>query len=235
MFGRSAIKCSTFFLGEVPFHNAWRMQQAIMHERLAGQDRREVLLICQHPLVYTAGRRTPTVPNNPSFDVIRVERGGQLTCHCPGQLVVYPLFDLHLYKMDLRWYISTLESCVINVLDRFGIKGSRHHRYPGVWVGANKLASVGISCSKWLTMHGLSVNIAPDLSHFDAITPCGISSDEGLGVTSIEHLISQKTPKIDEVTTHIINEFQELFNIDCVNDSNSPVLSEQSRPRTIPF
>lgn len=157
--------------------------------------------------------------------MLRINRGGEVTHHCPGQLIGYPLLDLRRHRQDLRWYITSLEDVLINVLEKFGIQGKRHPKHTGVWSGAAKLAAIGINCSNWYTMHGFALNVNPDLSGFSKIVPCGIT-DPGLDVGSMHYLVPHIT--VDTVRKVLIQEFQNVFNVNCVveEDPKSPVWSE---------
>lgn len=159
--------------------------------------------------------------------IYRIERGGEVTYHGPGQLVCYPLLDLtnDPYKQDLHWYLTCLEEVIIQSLDEIGIVGQRDDINTGVWVGRNKIAAVGVSSSRWITTHGFSLNIDPDLSHFDTsnIIPCGI---EGRGVTSISNVFKESdctnagrevepAPCFDHIVNIVIQKFQNVFDIKC--------------------
>jgi lipoyl(octanoyl) transferase len=147
--------------------------------------------------------------------IYRVERGGEVTYHGPGQLVCYPLFDLQQnpFKQDLHWYLRNIEEVIIKVLREYGIQGTRDEINTGVWVGHNKIAAIGISSARWITTHGFALNIHPQLEKFDTslIIPCGI---EGRGVTSIENeMQGEIPPSFEEVTDLVLNKMQEVFDI----------------------
>ena len=160
--------------------------------------------------------------------IYRIERGGEVTYHGPGQLVCYPLLDLtnEPYKQDLHWYLTCIEEIIIQTLDEIGIQGQRDDINTGVWVGKNKIAAVGVSSSRWITTHGFSLNINPDLTYFDTskIIPCGI---EGSGVTSISNVFEESSygsgrevPDMDTIVDIIIGKFQKVFDVDVRNGSN---------------
>lgn len=164
----------------------------------------DLVLMLEHPHVYTLGRgaseshlkfdpqqqQTSLLPA--PVDVHRVERGGKITYHGPGQLVVYPLLDLCRYNKDLHWYVTTIEDVIIDVLAHFGFEAGRAKGYPGVWVGDKKVAQVGMNCNRWYTMHGFAINVAPDMEFFNFIVPCGIFDKD---VTSIERLLRERHEK----------------------------------------
>merc|ERR1712137_1016464 len=117
----------------------------------------------------------------------RVERGGEVTYHCPGQVVVYPIINLNFYKRDLHWYLRQLEEVIIRVLARYNIEADRDGDHTGVWTTDGKIAAIGINVARWLTMHGLALNVNCDLSGFSRIVPCGI---EDRSVASLQQVIA---------------------------------------------
>lgn len=145
----------------------------------------DVLIVLQHPPVLTLGTSS-TLDNvrsdTPPFDIVRTERGGEVTYHGPGQLVLYPLLDLREYRQDVHWYMRALEEVVIRTLHDFGLPAGREEGLTGVWVDDAKACACGVKLSRWVSMHGLALNVAPDLAHFEHIVPCGISDK---AVTSI--------------------------------------------------
>ncbi len=147
----------------------------------------DALFLVEHDPVFTLGRRSTLDnrrfdPDRSPHDLVRVERGGEVTWHGPGQLVGYPIVALGGRKKDLHWFLRQIEQVVIDVLATFGLEGRRDDAGTGVWVGDNKIAAIGLSASKWVSMHGFSINVDPDLDDFRRIVPCGI---EGRGVTSL--------------------------------------------------
>jgi lipoate-protein ligase B len=158
----------------------------------------------------------PVVAPN-GVPVYRVERGGEVTCHVPSQLVVYPIFDLRRppFKDDLRWYWTTLEQVVIDTLKEYGIEGTRDEINTGVWVGQDKVAAIGIAASRWITHHGFALNVDPELSYFDTkfILPCGI---EGRGVTSMAAILRgqyEPVPSLHEVADVVLEQMKKHFDI----------------------
>lgn len=146
--------------------------------------------------------------------IYRIERGGEVTYHGPGQLVMYPMLHLKhpAYQQDLHWYLRQVEDVIIQTLDNFDIISHRDTINTGVWVGTNKIAAVGVSSSRWITSHGLALNVCPDLTYFgrDIITPCGIKA-EGRGVTSIAEILKGRQnhnniKSIDSQNDHVDND-----------------------------
>lgn len=124
----------------------------------------------------------------------KVDRGGDVTYHGPGQLVCYLILDLRNHCKDLHWYVQSLESILIGLLSYYGIEAARKKGYPGVWVGEEKIAAVGISVVNWITMHGLALNVDTELEYFKMIHPCGIKDK---GTTSIAKILGRSIDKVE--------------------------------------
>ncbi|XP_057517302.1 octanoyltransferase LIP2p, chloroplastic-like isoform X1 [Amaranthus tricolor] len=239
------IKCSTWKRCEyidlhnvlVPYGEAWDLQKAVVTEKKGLIERNEkccdTLIVLQHPPVYTLGTGSSkeylnfNVKDSP-YDVIRTERGGEVTYHGPGQLVMYPIVNLRNHNMDLHWYLRALEEVVIRVLfSTFSIEASRLEGFTGVWFGNKKLAAIGIRVSQWIAYHGLALNVSMDLTPFNQIVPCGIRDRE---VGSIEQVLREfqasrhglSTDKlsasnsllIDIAHKSLIREFSEVFQLE---------------------
>jgi lipoyl(octanoyl) transferase len=154
----------------------------------------ELIWLLEHPAIYTAGTNTQVddLIDVHRFPVYRTGRGGQYTYHGPGQLVVYVMLDLNKHGRDLRSYVTNLELWIITALAEFGVVGTQLTGKVGIWVERgngrkDKIAAIGVRVRRWVTYHGFSINISPDLSHYDGIIPCGIS-DPSLGITSLADL-----------------------------------------------
>lgn len=198
-------------LGHQPYAPIWRLQQQLQAEavavKVANRDRPpdaqqtppQWLLLVEHPPVFTLGKSGK--PEHLLADAaalaaigasyVPIDRGGDITYHGPGQLVAYPILDLEQFSTDIGRYLRTLEQAVIDTLAEFGLVGDRLPGLTGVWIDPQgphprKICAMGIRCSRWVTMHGLALNVAPDLSHFGLIVPCGIA-DRDKGVTSMAH------------------------------------------------
>jgi len=202
-----------FELGVVAYRQSWDWQQSLVRQALDHPNQRDCLLIVEHPSVYTLG--TGATMNHVNFDLqdptiewYRIERGGEVTYHCPGQLVAYPILNLTRYQMDLHWYLRQLEEVVIVTLDHFGLKGARIEGLTGVWVEGKKLAAIGIKVRRWVTMHGLALNVCPDMEGFRQIVPCGIS-DRPVG-SMAEFLPTVDT---DAVQEQLIQAFETVFEL----------------------
>ena len=185
--------------GPVPYPQAVAAMEARVADIIAGRAQEAVWLL-EHPPLYTAGTSAKaddlTDPNR--FPVFKTNRGGQFTYHGPGQRVAYVMLDLSRRGRDIRAFVEALEAWGIATLDIFNVRGEVRQGRVGVWVQRpelaplpdgnlreDKIAAIGIRLRKWVSFHGISINVAPDLSHFDGIVPCGIS---GHGVTSLVDL-----------------------------------------------
>lgn len=203
-------------LGRSPYEDTLHLQKFHQNALMRGEFEDSSLLLVEHdPAVYTSGRASRKTESNRN-DILKTSRGGQVTWHGPGQIVMYPILDLSNsppFRKDLRWYVRSVEEVAIRVLDTFGLKGSRHSEHTGVWIGNNKVAQIGISVSKWVTMHGMALNVCNDLSPFyDDIVPCGIE-DSNLGVTTISNELSQDVT-VEDVTSRILDIFEDVFECD---------------------
>ena len=174
----------------------------------------ELLWFVEHPPVYTAGTNSnkKDLLNPTRFPVHQVGRGGQYTYHGPGQRVVYIMLNLNKRGKDVRSFIHNLEQVVINTLTEFGITGERRPGRVGIWVNETetekKIAAIGIRIRHWITFHGISININPNLEHFSGINPCGISE---FGVTSLTNLNVNCT--LEDFDTALKRHFSKIFKI----------------------
>lgn len=178
-------------LGITEFDDAYILQRKLVCKRKAGiiQDS---LLLLEHPAVFTIGRSGSIdnlIKKDPDVKVIRVDRGGDITFHGPGQILAYPIFDLKALGLDLHAYMRLLESVGITFLNEYGIAAGREKGRTGIWVGDKKIASIGISASGWVSFHGMSINLNVSLGYFSMIHPCGMKDVE---IVSLESLLGGK-------------------------------------------
>src|SRR5215467_2962955 len=196
-------------LGMVEYQRAHALQQALVGARLRDQIT-DTLLVLEHPHVYTLGRGADEkfiLAPRPEVPVIRVARGGQVTYHGPGQLVAYPILKLEGPAQDVGRYLRQLEQVMIAALARNGVCAERRDRLTGVWIGARKIASIGVGIRRWITYHGLALNLSTDLSYFDSIVPCGI---DGCEMTSLARLGRQDIDAA-EFTNSLCEKFRQVF------------------------
>lgn len=218
------------------YEGIWELQKGIMGARVLrarGEDPGaggggaggamgggvDALVVAQHPSTYTLG--TGSTEDNFKFDasereerqyqIFRTERGGEVTWHGPGQLVLYPILDLRGFRCDLHWYVRALEEVVIRALGDLGVEGAgRIEGLTGVWVGGAKVAAVGVKVKSWVTMHGVAVNVEPDLADgFHRIVPCGISDRP---VTRVKDLCADVS--MDAAKAALLSAFADVFEVE---------------------
>ncbi|MDZ7994810.1 MAG: lipoyl(octanoyl) transferase LipB [Nostoc sp. EfeVER01] len=225
--------CLLYNQGLMPYLEAHGWQRSLLTERIHDPSLDDILILLEHPPVYTLGQGSnldflkfdidplatlgdatrSLLPRrvNSQYDVHRVERGGEVTYHCPGQLVGYPILNLQRYRKDLHWYLRQLEEVIIRVLAVYGLQGERIPAFTGVWLQGRKVAAIGIKVSRWITMHGFALNVCPDMTGFERIVPCGIS-DKPVG--SLAEWIPGIT--CQEVRFYIAESFAEVFGVELV-------------------
>ena len=174
---------------EISLPQAWQWQRRWQQRLLdAASDGRpappELVLLLQHPACYTIGRGADLAhlhfdPEDPPAPLFRLDRGGEVTHHLPGQLVVYPVLDLRRHRCDLHWYLRQLEGVVLDLLQQLGLQGERREGLTGVWLDGCKVAAIGVGAKRWVTQHGLALNVSCPLAGFDAIRPCGLQLPVG--------------------------------------------------------
>jgi lipoyl(octanoyl) transferase len=217
-------------LGLINYKEAWDLQEKIFKELvdLKIKNRNEntsflpqnQLLVCEHPHVFTlgkSGKEDHLLLDNQGLkdneaDYYKINRGGDITYHGPGQLVVYPIFDLEQFFTDIHKYMRFLEEAVILTLSEYGIRGERMEGQTGVWLGvgspvARKICAMGVKSSRWITMHGLGFNVNADLKYFDYIIPCGISDKS---VTSMQYELGREID-MDELSEKLVGHLSNLF------------------------
>ncbi|MDZ8054093.1 MAG: lipoyl(octanoyl) transferase LipB [Aulosira sp. ZfuVER01] len=209
-------RCLLYNQGLMPYLEALAWQRSLMSDRIHNPDLDDVLILLEHPPVYTLGQGANVEflkfdLDKSNFDVHRVERGGEVTYHCPGQLVGYPILNLQRYQKDLHWYLRQLEEVLIRVLAVYRLQGERIPAFTGVWVEGRKVAAIGIKVSRWITMHGFALNVCPEMEGFTKIVPCGIPDKP---VASLAEWIPGIT--CQEVRFHVAQSFAEVFGVELV-------------------
>lgn len=218
-------------LGYIDYEQAWKYQTDI-HQQLIEQKRNNpsafelthCLILCEHPHVYTLGKSGKEenlvidsenlASINASFH--KINRGGDITYHGPGQLVAYPILDLDKLFTDVHRYVRTLEECIIKVLEQFKLNAERIEGLTGVWLDKEskmprKICAIGVHLSRWVSLHGLAFNVNSDLNYFNHIIPCGISSKEKT-VSSLEKELGYKV-NMEDVKNLFTKYFLELFEL----------------------
>ena len=213
-------------LGRTRYKNAWEIQKRLVGLRSKNQIP-DCLLLTEHDPVITMGRASsksnllcsPAELRERGVGLFEIERGGDITFHGPGQLVVYPIIDLNARARDLHRYLRDLESIVVATLSDLGLDAGIKHGLTGVWVDDHKVAAIGIAVSRWVAYHGVALNVSTDLDYYKLINPCGITQ---FPVGSISSLLKKKID-LQEVTDLLANNFARLFSYGTtvVTDSDS--------------
>ncbi|NJK36940.1 MAG: lipoyl(octanoyl) transferase LipB [Oscillatoriales cyanobacterium RM2_1_1] len=208
------LSCELHQPGLVPYTIAWEWQHSLLQARCQNPELVDVLILLEHPPVYTLGQGSDLQflkfdPQQEPIEIHRTERGGEVTYHCPGQLVGYPILNLRRYHQDLHWYLRQLEEVLIRVVAGYGLRGDRLPGLTGVWIEGVKVAAIGIKVSRWITMHGFALNICPDLGGFEKIIPCGIT-DKPVG--SLNQFLPGVT--VAEIQIQVIQQFAVVFGVE---------------------
>ena len=204
----------------VKYDLALEYQRSLVAERVERLNLDDVLILLEHPPVYTLGTGSTTDflkfdPQVSEFEIHRIERGGEVTYHCPGQLVGYPIINLRYYQQDLHWYLRQLETVIINTVANYGLKAYRIPQLTGVWLEGKKIAAIGIKVRRWITMHGFAINVCPDMNGFRHIVPCGIA-DKPVG--SLKEFMPNIT--VERVRTDVAQAFAEVFQVELVESTD---------------
>ena len=197
-------------LGYMDYQSTWDLQKGY-HKKVLNGDTTDTLLLVEHESVYTLGKNAnenhllQSAPEDAK--IFHIERGGDITYHGPGQLVGYPILDLHRYTTSISWYMRRLEQVIIDTLNEYGIKADVKEGLTGVWVGDEKIGAQGVRISRWVTMHGFALNVNTDLDYYSGIIPCGIFE---YGVTSMEKIVGEKL-NMGKVKKSILKSFHQAF------------------------
>lgn len=225
-----------WFSSSVRYADAWDLQMRLHHERVM-DSRLDTLLILEHQPVYTVGRRTriadwggdPTAARIDGIEIQHVNRGGSVTYHGPGQLVVYPILRLTDHATGVRSYVEQLEAAVIRCLLESGITGHRKPKTPGVWVTnpqEAKIASIGIRVDRGVTMHGVALNVDMDLSPFQGITACGLP---GCHATSMAEVVGQPVSLLT-VTRSLLEQLKQTLALKWTETPAPTAFNNLARP-----
>ena len=218
-------------LGNKDYKETWDYQESLFEEIVAQKTNNKAngttlpttnyFLFVEHPHVYTLGK-SGHIENllideeglkNKGATFYKINRGGDITYHGPGQIVGYPILDLENFFTDIHKYLRSLEEVIIRTLSDYGLKGERSEGETGVWLDvgtpfARKICAMGVRCSRWVTMHGFALNVNTDLAYFDNIIPCGI---RGKAVTSLNVELAKDKVDTQEVKQRILTHFKEIF------------------------
>jgi lipoyl(octanoyl) transferase len=198
----------------VPFPQAWAWQQRLQQRLLEEPTGPDAVLLVEHEPCYTMGRGASEVylrfdPAAPPLPLHRIDRGGEVTHHLPGQLVLYPVLQLQRHGADLHGYLRALEAVVIRTLADLDLRGERLEGLTGVWLEGAKVAAIGVGAKRWVTQHGLALNVSCALETFDAIVPCGLA---GRPVGRLSHWVPGLTTAV--VRPLLLRAFAEQFGLE---------------------
>jgi lipoate-protein ligase B len=218
--------------GLADYRETWDLQRRLVAARQRDEIP-DILLLLEHPPVITCGRATRPehlpVPRQmleqQGFQVFDIERGGSVTYHGPGQLVGYPIVDLHAYDENIVGYVRMLERSIVRLLAAFGIEAATRPGFTGVWVGGEKIAAIGVAVKRRVTMHGFALNVNTDLAHFQVINPCGI----GYVPTSMERLLAarQELPAVQDAYA---SAFADVFGVRLERTAPSCLMAAVAMP-----
>jgi lipoyl(octanoyl) transferase len=224
-------KCQVRELGRIGYGPALELQQELVAGRKQGTVPDQLLLL-EHPHVITLGRNghqenllaSAEIMDRAGISFFPTDRGGDVTYHGPGQLVAYPILDLREWQRDVGAFVRAVEQTIIDTLADYGIEAGRIPKLTGVWVGGRKIAAIGVHMSRWVTSHGLALNVNTDLSYFQYIVPCGLTKP----VTSMVQLGVRVT--LEEVSRTLAAHFGRVF--DCEMLYEAPVLAAERENRS---
>jgi lipoate-protein ligase B len=196
--------------GTIPYDSAWQWQKSLRERRLGGE-LPDLLLLLDHPPSYTLGRSTRpghlAAAEARGISIHRIERGGSITYHGPGQIVGYPIIDLRMRGRDIHRFIRELEEVLIRTLLELRLDARRRSGLTGVWVEDEKIAAIGVHVRHWITIHGFALNVTTELDPFRWIRPCGLD----VAVTSVAQLLGESAPGIGETRAIVRRQFEAVF------------------------
>jgi lipoate-protein ligase B len=214
-------------LGLMGYREAWGRQESAHAAVVAGGEER--LILVEHRPVITFGRRAEAAARNVvasaerlkemGVEVVESDRGGDVTFHGPGQLVVYPIVRLNHHGLSVGGYVRRLEEVVIEVLGELGVSAGKDEKAIGVWAGGKKICALGVRVKRGVTLHGVAINVTTDLRYFDLIVPCGLA---GKGVTSIKEVLAEKTPSMEKVKRVMVEAMGRNFQSNTPSPRPSP-------------
>lgn len=203
--------------GLLDYQQAWDLQKKLQQRRIKNECA-DTLILTEHPHTYTIGKgggeenlvASESSLKREGIKVYRIERGGDITYHGPGQIVGYPILDLHDYYLDTLRFLRDLEEVIILTLKDYSVEAGRIEGLTGVWVDGEKIAALGVKMSRWVTMHGFAFNINPDLAYYQNIIPCGIADKP---VTSLKKVLGREVD-LNEVQEKLVSYFSQVFQVE---------------------
>ena len=210
--------CYCVKLGMIDYSEAWQLQSALVAAKVTKSIDRDIILLLEHPAVFTLGRRGgrdyllvgESFLEQSAIPVVQVERGGYITFHGPGQLVVYTIIDLETRRLGVTDFVAALEEIMLQTVGTWGLAAQRSSTNPGIWMGRRKMGSIGIALRKGISFHGLALNVNVDLTPFSWIQPCGL---EGISMTSVRQELGEELP-MRVVRQTVKNNFQSVLGLD---------------------
>jgi lipoate-protein ligase B len=218
-------RCYSADLGLIDYREAWKLQTDLVDARIKNDILSDVVLFLEHSPVFTLGRRggdenllvSASFLEKSGISVVQVERGGNITYHGPGQLVVYPIMDLHTARIGVVEFVEALEEIMLKTVAHWGIKAERNSANRGIWIGEKKLGSIGIALRKGVSFHGLALNINLSLLPFSWIQPCGL---QDVQMTSMKQALSRDVSRM-RVQEKLKENFASVFGMQLIDKSGS--------------
>ena len=222
--------CYAVNLGMTDYNQAWKLQSDLVAARLSRSKGRDIILFLEHPAVFTLGRRggrdhllvSKSFLEQSGIPIVKVERGGYITFHGPGQLVVYFIINLEARRLGVTDFVKALEEIMLRTVRTWGLTAQRNKKNPGIWMGDSKMGSIGIALRKGISFHGLALNVNVDLTPFSWIQPCGL---QGLSMTSVKQELGQEIP-MDVVRNAVKENFKPVLGLD-LNEISYSDLQQQ--------
>jgi lipoate-protein ligase B len=213
--------CWEVNLGLIDYNEAWKLQSDLVSAKINRSLDRDIILFLEHPAVFTLGRRGgreylqvgESFLEQAGVPVVQAERGGYITFHGPGQLVVYPIIDLEARRLGVTEFVAALEEIMLQTVSTWGLTAQRNSKNAGIWMGNRKMGSIGIALRKGISFHGLALNVNVDLTPFSWVQPCGL---EGVSMTSIQQELGEEIP-MDAVFHTVKKSLKSVLDLD-LND-----------------
>jgi lipoyl(octanoyl) transferase len=229
--------CFAVNLGMIEYNEAWKLQSDLVSAKANRSLDRDIILFLEHPAVFTLGRRGgreylqvgESFLEQAGIPIVQAERGGYITFHGPGQLVVYPIIDLEARRLGVAKFVAALEEIMLLTVRSWGLKAQRSTKNAGIWMGIRKMGSIGIALRKGISFHGLALNVNVDLTPFSWVQPCGL---EGVSMTSIQQELGEEIP-MDAVLTAVKENFKSVLELD-LNDISHSDLQQRLLNRKMP-
>jgi lipoate-protein ligase B len=227
---RNTQPCYAVNLGMIEYNHAWKLQSDLVAAKVSRPGSQDIILFLEHRAVFTLGRRggrdhllvSESFLKQSGIPIVQVERGGYITFHGPGQLVVYFIINLEARRLGVTDFVEALEEIMLRTVRTWGLTAQRNKKNPGIWMGNSKMGSIGIALRKGISFHGLALNVNIDLTPFSWIQPCGLP---GVSMTSVKQERGQEIP-MDVVRNAVKENFKSVLGLD-LNDISYSDLQQQ--------